>query len=175
MKAQFWSFDILFAMIIFVSAVVLMTAVWLDISGQYSIGYGNGPQEMQAQLQSLSGRITGTGYPQSWYSAVDPSNSETWNNISIGLGSASGGISEKKVEELIAMDSVDYQYTKSLVGTGYDYYIIIGNSNLNITMGMSPAAGNAVSIQSVEKPVTIGGAGAVMTVELWTNTTFGID
>ena len=176
MKAQFWSFDILFAMIIFLSAMALMTAIWLNISTQYSIGYGNGPEEMQAQLQSLSGRITGEGYPDSWYSVVNPSNTATWQNISIGLGSGGGGsLSSGKIAELMAMDSADYQYTKTLLGTGYDYYITIGNSELNITLGMSPATGNAISIQSVEKPVTIGGSSANMRVELWTNTTFGIE
>ena len=63
MKAQFWSFDVIFAMAIFSSALMLISFVWLGVSGQFSLSYSLGSQIMQAQVQSLQSRILTPGTP----------------------------------------------------------------------------------------------------------------
>ncbi len=81
MRAQFWSFDVIFAVVIFGTALVLLTFVWTSISNQYSLSYGLGSANLQAQLQSLQNRILGPGTPSNWNSVLNVSNTMTWSNI----------------------------------------------------------------------------------------------
>lgn len=173
MKAQFWSFDIIFAMIIFIAAMIIITYVWLSVSSQFSLAYGNGMGNMQSQLQALAGRMLQRGSPANWNSDMNVSNTMTWSNITIGLG-GQGGIDAGKVLSLAAMSNYDYQETKPAMGIGYDYFIEISGSNINITIGRNPYEYNALAIQVIKEPVSIYGTQANMELELWTNTTFGV-
>lgn len=175
MKAQFWSFDIIFAMVIFVFTVLILSYVWYNISNQISSASGFGITSIQTQLQSLNTRILNPGTPVNWESQINTTNTITWNNVSVGLGTGQTNvISYPKIAALEGMSNYNYQSTKAVLGIGYDYYIIISNQNLNITIGKNPQEGNAMSIQIATKNVFINGVPANMRIELWTNTTFGI-
>ncbi len=173
MKAQFWSFDIIFAMIIFIAAMIIITYVWLSVSGQFSIAYSNSMGNMQSQLQALAGRMLQQGSPANWDSDLNVSNTVTWSNITIGLGGQEG-IDAGKVLSLAAMSNYDYQETKPAMGVGYDYFLEISGSGINITIGRNPSGYNALAIQVINEPVSIDGRQADMELELWTNTTFGV-
>lgn len=180
MKLQFLSFDAIFAIVIFTFAVSMMAFVWYTVNSQSSIATGTGVQSMQLQLETLSEKILGTGYPINWYSGIDTSNSLTWVNLSAGLGSGPlGTLSYNKVVTLAAMSNGNYPATKPLLGVSFDYYIVIKNNNYYLTMGKKPVpqigtALNGVTQQVTNKAVTINGQPANMQIFIWTNSSFGI-
>lgn len=178
MKAQFWSFDVIFAMVVFGSALLLITFVWLGVSSQFSLSYGLGTQIMQAQAQSLQARILGQGNPVNWYSQVNVINTNTWSNISIGLGTGVGSqLSQNKVMTLMSMsnyNSISYQATKSLLGVGFDYYILINATNYTVALGLPPYQYKPYAVVVAKQSAILNGLPATMQVILWTNKTFGV-
>ena len=178
MKVQFWSFDVIFAMVIFGVSLTLITYVWYNISNQYAIASGLGVASMQAQMRGMQESMLLPGAPSNWNSVLNVSNTLSWRNISVGLGTGGGSaISNSKVQSLFAFSSYNamtYQATKSLLGVGYDYYIRISARNVSMVMGRNPIAYNAVTVQVSDMPVLIDGRLADLHMELWTNTTFGV-
>ena len=176
MKAQFWSFDLVFAVIIFVFTLVLLTYVWLNISGEYSLSYGRNVANIQLQLNSLSSQLLSPGIPSNWNYLVNLSSVSTWQNITVGLGNGTtGALSQFKINALQNMSSDDYQAVKPALGIGYDYYITITGTGISASIGKNPAQLNATSLQSALLPVVINGAPAQMSIELWTNSTLGLE
>jgi hypothetical protein len=167
--------DAVFAVVIFGIAIVLITYVWYGVTNQFAIANGNGVGYAQSQLQTLEGRLVSPGSPSDWYAVVNTSNTLTWNNVTIGLGS--GGqmnLSRQKIFTLMAMSNYNYQATKQELGIGYDYYITVQGSNYNFAIGINPSTLNATTEQIADVPVTVGGSTAQMQVIVWTNTTFGV-
>jgi hypothetical protein len=178
-KAQFWSFDALFAMIIFTAAVLIATDVWYSVSNQFAVSYGYGVGNMEMQLNSFSTQLLGTGYPSNWDSQISISNTLTWNNISIGLGNqnngyASSSLSESKVMTLYGMSNYNYQATKTQLGLSYDYYITFSGSGVDLSIGKNPLSGGATAIEVSNRFVTLNNKTVEMRVLVWTNTTFGV-
>lgn len=180
MKLQFLSFDAIFAIVIFTFAVSMLAFVWYTINSQASISTGTSIQSMQLQLESLSDKILGPGYPSNWYSTIDTSNTLTWANISAGIGNGlGGGISNVKLATLSSMANGNYLATKSILGVQFDYYITITSKNYNFAIGKKPKAQsgsalNGVTEQVTNKQVVINGQGANMQIFIWTNSSFGI-
>ena len=175
MKAQFWSFDIIFAMVIFMFTLVILSFVWYNIGNQLTTASSLGGALAQLQLQTLSNILMSPGTPTDWESWVNATNTLTWNNVSIGLGTGMGNsISPSKVATLMAMSNYNYQDSKSVLGVSYNYYITISSQNMHITLGRNPQYGNPTSVQVESQSVFINGEPANMQVLLWTNTTFGI-
>ncbi len=177
MKAQYYSIDMVFAMIVFTAAIIILASVWNKVNSEFSITYGYGIGNMQSQLQSLQQRILSPGSPANWASVINVTNPAGWENVSIGLGNGnSSSISNTKMLSLIAMSSANYQATKQPLGVGYDYYInIYSPSNYNISIGENPLKKNATAIQTAVMPVVLSnGAVATMQIMVWTNTTFGV-
>lgn len=178
MRAQFWSFDVIFAMIIFSSALLIITFVWISVSNQFSLAYGMGLQTMQAQLQSLQGRVLTAGVPPNWNTFVNVTNTMTWTNVSVGLGTGSGSsLSLNKIMTLMSMTSYNtttYQATKTLLGVGYDYYIVINGTNSTMTMGLPPYQFNPYAIQVARQSAILNGMPVRIQVIVWTNKSFGV-
>ncbi|MDE1860445.1 MAG: hypothetical protein KGH72_01880 [Candidatus Micrarchaeota archaeon] len=180
MKAQFWSFDGVFGMTIFTIAMLLLASVWINVNRQLSLAYGFGVGSMQQELISIQNRITTQGAPANWNSQVVVTNPSTWSGVSIGLGNGNAGVlSTPKILYLSALASYnysDYQATKYMLGTGHDYYIIIKSPGLyNMTIGRNPLANNATAIQVANvHGVLDSGQPVTMSIEVWTNTSFGV-
>ncbi|MEM3252931.1 MAG: hypothetical protein QW774_00630 [Candidatus Micrarchaeaceae archaeon] len=175
MKAQFWSFDVIFAMVIFSLVIVILTYVWYSINSQLSLSEGYGIQNIQMQLLVLRNTIMSQGSPPDWNNIVIANQTSTWSNITAGLGTGQGNeISLQKVMTLMAMSNYDYQATKQVIGIGFDYYISINWNGFTIYLGRNPAYYNAKSIQVVQIPVMMNGVPGTMTAEVWTNTSFGV-
>ena len=171
MKLQFWSIDVIFAMVIFSIAIVILTYVWFNVSQQFSVTYTNTLSNMQTNAQQLSNRLITSGSPASWYYIVDPSNLSTWSNVSIGLTNSNGtALSEAKIAKLAAVSLINYQASKQLLGTSYNYYIDIYSPQLyNYTIGPNPIAYNATTIVLSSTPVMLNnGVPAELRVMLWT-------
>ncbi len=178
MKLQFWSFDVVFSMVVFSGALMLLTLVWYNQSNQFSSTYGLEVLSIQAQLLSLQNRIMMQGSPYNWYSVLNAADKATWSNISIGIGTGIGNnISTSRLDALMSIASFNYtsyQNSKQMLGIGYDYLLNITGTNIHILIGRNPAAFNATSVQTASMPIFIEGNPANMKIELWTNTTLGV-
>ncbi|MDE1824838.1 MAG: hypothetical protein KGH61_05360 [Candidatus Micrarchaeota archaeon] len=180
MKLQFLSFDVIFAVVTFAFAVSMLAFVWYTINSQLAISSGTGVQNMQVELQAVSDKLLGTGYPNNWYAAVTISNTITWSNMSIGLGGQTPGLlSLGKVMTFESMANGNYLATKPMLGVEYDYYVTIQGTNFIIPIGRKPSpfpSGglNGVTVQSTTKAVTINGQSASMQIYIWTNSSFGV-
>ncbi len=175
MKVQFWSFDVIFAMVIFSFTILILTYVWYGINSQFSIAYGNGVSNMEEQLGGFSVKLLSPGTPSDWNSVVNATNASTWKNVSIGLSSGAGGsLSTQKIATFSSMANYNYQETKPLLGVGYDYYVLIIGKNFVIPIGLNPNANGAVTVQVETEPVIINGNSATIKIMIWTNSSFGI-
>lgn len=173
MKAQFWSFDAVFGVVVFIFGVVILSYAWITISGSYTSSSSNNAGVMQSELIQLNSQLFSSGTPSNWDSLVDVSNTMTWGGISIGIGKYSS-ISNNKLISFIAMSNENYQSTKDNLGITYDYYINITSSTFKISIGRNPQLFNATSINVLKEPITINGAPATAQIMVWTNTSFGI-
>ncbi len=178
LKAQFWSFDVIFAVVIFSFAITILAFTWFNINSQLSIGYGNGSGIMQLQLQSLTQSLMSTGVPSNWQSTVNTLNTKTWSSTSIGLVSSQGSyaLAPGKVYTFASMSNRNYQATKQALALGFDYYITIrSNSNIgsgiNMSIGSNPFSKGALTIYVNNVQATMNGVPVTMQVILWTNTT----
>ncbi len=178
MKAQFWSFDAIFALILFLSVIIIMSYVWSTMNSQLSVASGSGPSDMQAQAQTLAVALASQGYPENWYSGLNLTTPSSWGNITIGIGTGQGSnLDYRKIVAFIGMSSYSYstyEASKSLLGISYDYYVVINNGDMHITMGRNPENYSATSVQVVDRSVVLNGRPAQMQVELWSNTSSGI-
>lgn len=175
MKAQFWSFDAVFATVIFGVAIVLLTIVWFAVSSQFSLSSGLGVSTMQVQLQSLQRRLLATGSPPNWNAVVNVSNTISWSNVSGSLGLGNGtALSQAKVMTFLSMthNITSYQATKALLGIGYEYYITITGSDFAVSIGLSP--NNPTSIQVARLSATMNNAPVKVLLEVWTNRSAGV-
>ena len=171
MKLQFWSMDMIFAIVIFAITMVILTYVWFNVSQQFSITYSNTYGNMQSNMQQLTNRLLTTGTPSDWYYLVDPSDLSTWTNASIGLESSnSSALSEAKIAKLAALAQINYQASKQLLGVSYNYYIVIYSPQLyNLSIGLDPMEYNATTVVVQNTPVILdNGVPAELRVMLWT-------
>jgi len=181
LKAQFWSFDVVFAIIIFSFAITILAFTWFNISNQLSLSYGSGSEIMQLQLQSVMQNIMSPGIPSNWQSSINATNQSTWVGVLAGLGSAqdSYSLSPSKIYSLISVanyNASDYQATKQMLGTGFDYYITIESTSnvgagVDINIGSNPANNGALTEYVDKEYANLNGVPVVVQVELWTNTT----
>ncbi len=173
MKAQFWSFDIIFAIIIFVFAVVILTYVWLNISSVSSLQSANNLNRMQLQLQVLGTQLLTPGNPSNWNQKVNLASPGSWENLSLGMGNGTqGALSQSKINELNNMSIANYQATKPALGISYDYYIDFIGTNSEI--GINPANGNVVSSQVITIPAVLNGRQVNVQIQLWSNSTISL-
>ena len=177
-KAQFWSFDVIFAVIIFSFAITILAFTWFNISNQLSPGFGNGSGIMQMQLQTLTQNLLSPGVPANWQGNINITNSLTWGSIGIGLGAGQGSttISSGKVYTLLSMANSNYQATKQAIGVGFDYYINIKSaqfqgSGINVSIGRSPFNGGALTVNVSDRNAVMNGVPVSIRTILWTNTT----
>ena len=171
LKAQFWSFDIIFSIIIFSIALTILTLTWFGINSQLSLAYGSGATVMELQAETLAQTLMSTGYPPSWTAMVNTTNPSTWGSVSIGLASASGSssLSTQKIYTFMSMSNYNYQALKPELGIAYEYYVIIKSPSFNITIGSNPLLGKALSTYVVKKSVLVNGVPAIMEVIVWTS------
>ena len=178
LKAQFWSFDVIFAVVIFSVAITILAFTWFNVNNQLSLSYGSGTTLMQLQAQALSQTIFSTGSPSNWQTRINTTNTLTWSAVSVGLMSTSGtaNLSTNKVYTLLSMSNYNYQATKQSLGVAYDYFITIRNNplygaGLNITIGKNPTKNRALTVFVEKRSAFINGIPVALNITLWTNTT----
>jgi hypothetical protein len=177
-KAQFWSFDVVFALVIFSTALTVLTYTWYNLNNQLSLAYGGGDSILQLQVKSLASSIMSTGAPANWQSIVNTVNTVTWSNVSIGLASAplSSNLSSSKLYTMLSMANYNYQATKQPLGLAFDYYITITSNptvgaGLNISIGKNPTVNGALTTYVERRSAFLNGVPVSIRIMAWTNTT----
>jgi hypothetical protein len=175
-KAQFWSFDVIFAMVIFTIALTILGFTWYSVNNELALSYGSGAILAQLETHTLAQNIMSTGYPTSWFSVVNTSNTFTWSNVSIGLSLApsSSNLSINKIYALSAMSSNNYQATKQDLGVGYDYYVTIVGGSYNISIGRNPSTNKALTVYVERRSALLQGTPVIVQAIVWTNTSLAI-
>lgn len=178
LKGQFWSFDMIFAIVIFSFAITILAFTWFSINNQLSISNGNNAGFMQQQLQQLSDNILLPGRPFTWDTGVSFSNYSSWQNFRIGLTDEIGSttIDSNKLYTLLSMANSNYQATKGSLGISFDYYITITSisnigSGINISIGRNPLGNGALTVYTEKSYGMLNDVPVTVTTMLWTNTT----
>ncbi len=176
LKAQFWSIDVIFAVLIFTIALTILGFTWYNVNNQLALSYGSGSIIAQLQVHTLAQNLLSPGSPAGWTSSVNTTNSLTWANVSIGLSTSasSTNISVSKLYTFMSMANNNYQATKQELGIGYDYYITITGGQFNIAIGSNPATGSALTVYVEKRNAVLSGTPVIMKVILWTNTPLAI-
>jgi hypothetical protein len=178
-KAQIWSIDLVFALVVFGFTITLLTATWAKLSNDISVSRSGPIAVLALQTKSFSDTLMSPGYPQNWYSTVNTVNTSTWSGVVPGIISSSspGVISPPKLYSLIALSAYSPRATESLFGNGYNYFVqITGGANsgwTNITIGTNPLKAGATDIYVVQRSATLNGAPVSVNIMLWTNSTAG--
>jgi hypothetical protein len=110
-KAQFWGIDLMVAMIIFSVAIAVFYI--------YSL---NQPSETEQNFENLfydggviADALLSQGYPEDWNSG---------DVVTLGILS-SGKINETKLERFYDLASSDYERTRQIFNTGYNYWFFL--------------------------------------------------
>ena len=176
MKGQFWSFDVIFAVVIFGIAVTVMAFTWFNINNELAISYGNGANLMQLQLQALAQNLLSPGTPSNWQGLVNTTNSLTWTGISVGIANQNGQISPDKLNALASMANSNYQGTKQQMGIAFDYYVTVASSSsygagVNVSLGKNPLKNKALTVNVERRSAFLNGIPVIVNISMWTNTT----
>ncbi len=171
MKAQFWSFDIVFAIVIFFTALILLVLFWSSISNQYISSYHNPSYNIKLAESTLIYELFSQGEPSNWNLLINLSNPGLYN-FTPGLLNSKGSIDMNKLATLEAIanfNNSDYQLSKYLLHMPYDYFIEVKGSNLNITIGKNPFIYKAKYISSDIVPSEITNKSVNVIVYVWSN------
>ena len=178
-KAQFWSFDLIFSVVIFSFAITTLAYTWFNVNNQLASAYSGTSMMLQLQTQILSQDLMSPGTPGNWQSAVNTLNTANWGGVSIGLASSpsNSSISAGKLYTLISMANYNYMASKQPLGVAFDYYItIMGTPNtantVSISIGRNPSTNGALAVYAQKMSATLNGVPVIVTVNVWTNTAF---
>lgn len=115
-KAQAWGIDLMIAVIIFAAGILIFFVYTLNSSRQESA-----LENLRYEGSVVSSVLLSPGSPAGWNES---------NVISIGIAD-NGKINETKLASFYAISVSDYQKSKSLLSTKYDYYFLL-NENMTI-------------------------------------------
>ena len=140
-KAQVFSLDLIIAVIIFGSAILIYYKSTTNLSDQDEALL----DDLLIDAKTISSSLMSQGYPYNW----------TKDNIlRIGI-SDDNRINETKLEQF---SKIPYKDSRKLFGTVYDYYVFFRDRNNNIIPfnesleGIGNPDVNSTNIQTVETP-----------------------
>jgi len=133
-KAQAWGTDLAIGFMIFSAAIVFFYF--------YSFNYTNETEDM-LQILTYEGNyiadaIMSSGSPTDW-------TNETVQEIGI---EDDGKINETKFERFFNLTQSDYNKTKTLFQTRYDYYFFLKNESIMGSEGIGKPGTNSTNIQA---------------------------
>ncbi len=168
-KAQFWSLDAIFAVVIFLAAMAILTITWFNVSSQLALATSGNSYIMQLQAQQVAQNLLSTGSPANWQFVVNPASVSTWSGVGAGLASSQGSssLSPAKLYALQSMVNYNYSDAGPALGTTFNYYITILGGPYNITMGSNPNTGNSLTTFVSKKSAFINGVGVQIQVFIW--------
>ncbi|MFH0978933.1 MAG: hypothetical protein V1837_06570 [Candidatus Woesearchaeota archaeon] len=138
-KSQIWVLDVFFALLIFVSVLVLFFKSELNLSNSDDLLF----DDMTFESKLVSDSLLSKGFPAGWTAA---------NVIEIGI-TDDYVINETKLSTL---QSMDYTLSKSRLRTKYDYYLffqgVSGILNVGPNEGVGKPLVNSTNILTREAP-----------------------
>jgi hypothetical protein len=179
-RAQFWSFDLIFAVVIFCFAITILAYTWFNINNQLASEYSSTSILLQLQAQTLSQGLMSPGAPGNWQNTVNTLSTPTWSGVSVGLATAqsSSSISASKLYTFMSMANYNYLATKPPLGVAFDYYITIVSPSaanaISISIGKNPSTNGALATYAQKMSATLNGIPVVVTVNVWTGTAFAL-
>ena len=131
-KAQAWGTDLVIAFVIFSFAIIFFYF--------YSFNYSNETEDI-LQLLTYEGNfiadsILSQGYPNSWNGT---------NVIEIGI-TTDGKINQTKIENFYQLTQTNYNRTKQIFGTKYDYYFFMEDPINSTLEGIGKPGTNSTNI-----------------------------
>jgi len=119
-KSQVWSIDVIVAVIIFITALVLFykySINLVDVEGKDS---GN----LLLDGKLISSYLVSAGNPNDWEDHSEDTNL-------IGLTNGNMDINPQKVQEFSDLVTLDYPQSRKLLSTTHDYYVFFEDKNNN--------------------------------------------
>lgn len=123
-KAQAWGIDLMIAIMIFSMGIIVFYIYSINSPGEQKENF----QELSYQGENIAKVILSEGYPLDWNSQ---------NVIEIGILS-NNKINDTKLERFYDLSQSDYNKTKEIFNTRYDYYFFFDN---NMTFNSSEVRG----------------------------------
>jgi hypothetical protein len=170
-KGQFWSFDMVFAMVVFMAAITILASTWLSISNQLALSSSGIIELMQLQVQQVSQNLVSAGTPVNWQSIVNTSQPSTFSDVSPGLAASVGSssISSAKLYTLISMVNKNYSAAGLSFGATYDYYINLAGGSINVSIGKNPLTNGAVTTFVSTRSAFMNGVPITIKVYIWSS------
>jgi hypothetical protein len=116
-KSQAWGLDLLIALMIFIIGLAAFFLFYLN----YSDDVGNDYESLSFDGNNLADSLFSEGNPPDWNSTLV---------VSIGLLTGNS-LDPVKLENFYYLSQSDYQQTKAIFNTNYDYFFFLDN-NLSI-------------------------------------------
>jgi hypothetical protein len=134
-KAQAWGTDLIIAFIIFSFTIVFFYF--------YSFNYSNETEDMLELLtyegNFIADSLLSPGYPNPW---------QELDVLEIGL-TTDGKINQTKIQTFYELTQNDYEKTKRIFGTKYDYYFFMEDP-INATLeGIGKPGTNSTNIDAI--------------------------
>ena len=76
-KAQIWSLDLIFALVIFGFTMTILAAAWLKTTNDISTSGSGSTAVLSIQTKSFADALMSPGYPQNWYGTINTVNPYT--------------------------------------------------------------------------------------------------
>ena len=131
-KAQAWGTDLTIAFVIFSFAIIFFYF--------YSLNYSNETEDILEILtyegNYIADSLLSSGYPDQWQES---------NVIEIGL-TTSGKINQTKITNFYNLAQNDYEKTKRIFGTKYDYYFFMEDPINSTLEGIGKPGVNSTNI-----------------------------
>jgi hypothetical protein len=142
-KSQVWGFDLMIALVIFVVGMVLLFMYALNLSGEASSKLDS----LNYDSNVISAFLLSEGSPYDW----------TQNNVVIPGILSDEKINQTKLENFYNLVSLDYNKTRKIFNTNYDFYVFFSDK-IEISGGIDgigKAGVNRTNIIQVEQPENI--------------------
>lgn len=126
-KAQAWGTDLGVGLTIFLIAIIVFSVYSLNLSSENS---ENTLQQLNYESEYISDIILSPGSPQNW-------NED--NVLAIGITSENK-INQTKLNQFYTLAKNNYQKTKAIFNTNYDYYFFL-DTEINTPEGLKDGIG----------------------------------
>lgn len=160
-KAQAWGMDLMVAVIIFMIAIVSFFLYTLNNPREGTEAI----DELRYDARIISESIMSAGYPSGWELSADPGG--TVKTIGVLNSFNENRINDDKLEEFYNLAVSDYDKTKALFNTKFEYFVSLSSGDMDVGggvsgIGLDPSSNSPKNLVRVtrftiykDKPVTL--------------------
>ena len=144
LRAQVWSIDVIIGVTLFLSAIILFYV--------YAVNFSDEAQERTREMENdgrfVSSNLLSEGSPRGW----------NLSNVEVPGLAKKNRINQTKLDFLYLLNSQDYNKTKRLLNTRFDFYFFFTQpltTNNTVRDGIGKPGLNRTTILSQENPKNI--------------------